>query len=247
MSESGSSFSRVWRCFAALAVLTLFGCSGETVADRYARALAAPDFDAAWALCAGAGPDRADCEQAVATRHARFDRCADIAEGVWREECRFAEAEHLSHAGDRAAALRACHASNFSVNCEQHVLDSLAMTLRDAPAVDVAAALEKLRPDINGKNSAFDFWRSWHRVRLAAGLPVSSEDCPDKKCRNAALAQARRETFDRLRVGCGTTPPTIGVTSPEVTGWIDRAWRERCCREGATCSPATVELANGAE
>ncbi|MDP2312624.1 MAG: hypothetical protein Q8P41_06940 [Pseudomonadota bacterium] len=222
--------------------------SGESTADHYARALAAADFDSAWALCAGAGPERADCEQAVVARHGRFDRCGAIAEGVWREECEFAEAEHLSRGGDRPAALRACHASNFSVNCEQHVLDGLAMTLRDATAADVAAAFATVRPDVTGKNSALDFWRSWHRIRLAAGLPVASEDCPDKTCRLALHAQVRREAFARLGGGgCTPTPPTIGATSPEVTRWIDRAWRERCCLEPGRCSPATVELADEPE
>ncbi|MES2640968.1 MAG: hypothetical protein V4850_15870 [Myxococcota bacterium] len=231
----------------AFALSLVLACSTPSVADHYARALTAPDFESGWALCAGAGAERADCEQGVITRHKRFDRCDTIAEGVWREECQFAEAEYLSHTGDRSAAMRACHASNFSVNCEQHVLDGLAMSLRDAPPAEVAAALVKVEPDIKGRNSALDFWRSWHRIRLAAGLLVSSEDCPDKTCRAAVRAQVRRETLDRLRGGCAATPPTLGATSPAVTTSIERVWRERCCTEGATCSPATVELANGAE
>jgi hypothetical protein len=231
----------------AFVLAFVLACSTPSVAEHYARAQAAPDFEAGWALCAGAGAERADCEQGVITRHERFDRCDAIAEGVWREECQFAEAEYLSHTGDRSAALRACHASNFSVNCEQHVLDGLAMSLRDAPAADVAAALVKVKPDITGRNTALDFWRSWHRIRLAAGLPVSAEDCPDKTCRAAVLAQVRRETFERLRGGCAATPPKLGATSPAVDSAIEAAWRERCCRDDSMCSPATVELANGAE
>lgn len=214
---------------------TLFfylACSTPSTADRYASALAAADFDTAWSLCAGAGTQRADCEQAVVARHARFDRCEAIEAGVWREECRFAEAEHLSGGGDRAAALRACHATTFSANCEQHVLDGLAMTLRDGPAADVASALATLGPDITGANSAIDFWRSWHRVRFEAGLALATEDCPDKICRAAVRAQVRREVSALLaRTGCGATPPTIGPVSPEVTRWIERVWRERCGTE----------------
>ncbi|MDP2305436.1 MAG: hypothetical protein Q8P18_05370 [Pseudomonadota bacterium] len=243
------------------ALLLFLACAAPSVADRYASALAAPDFDSAWALCAESGSARADCEQAVVTRHARFDRCGDIAAGVWREECQFAHAEHLTRAGDRPAALRACHASTFSVNCEQHVLDGLAMSLRESSAADVASALSILAPDMTGANSALDYWRSWHRVRLDAGLRVASEDCPDKTCRTAVRAQVRREVVDRLgRTGCASAPPAIGSTSEEVTRWIERVWRERCCAspsggppgapsgtQGAACGPAGVESAGRAE
>ncbi len=219
-------------------VLLAIGCATPSPVDQYAGARVAPDFEAGWALCAGAGVDRADCEQAISARFGRFDRCDAIEAGAWREECRFAEAEHLARAGDRPGAVRACQASRYVANCEQHVLDGLAMELREAPAADVATALVPLAPLLTGRNSKLDFWRSWHRVRLDAGLPLVLEACPDSVCSGALRAQVHRAVQARLdQAGCGETPPDLGGASPGVRLLVDRSWRERCCRERACLDP----------
>jgi hypothetical protein len=230
----------------ALLLVGLSACAPAPSGDAYGRALAAPDFDTAWALCASAGANRADCEQASAKRFAQFDACARIEAGVWQDECRFSEAEHLARQGDRAGALGACHTSRYSVNCEQHVLDSLAMQLRGSSATEVAAAFVALKGSVKGKNSELDFWRSWHRVRAQAGLPLDADACTVKKCRTAALLQVRKDVEDRVwRDGCGTAPPVFPGGSERVAGWSAEAWQARCCLAGTRCGD--IELADQTE
>jgi len=234
------------RVGAALLLVGFAACTSTPPGDAYGRALGAADFDTAWALCAAAGDNRADCEQASAKRFERFDACARIEPGVWQDECRFSEAEHLARQGDRLGALGACHTSRYSVNCEQHVLDSLAMQLRASPAADVNAAFIALKANIKGTNSELDFWRSWYRVRADAELPIEVAACPVKKCRKAAILQVRRAVEDRIwRDGCGAAPPVFPGGDERVAAWSAEAWQLRCCLPGTRC--ANVELAGETE
>ena len=226
-------------------LLFLLACT--TPAPTYADALHAADFEAGWASCAGVGADRADCEQAVSKRFGRFDRCDQI-EGVWRDECRFAEAEHLSRQKDRPGAIAACQTSKFVANCEQHVLDSLAMDLREQTTADVEAAYAVLGPGTTGKNTELDFWRSWHRLRLEAGLPMVAEACTAKMCQLAVRIEVQKRVHERIRRdGCGVSAPAFVGESPRISTWADETWRQRCCPEGVPCSGARVELAGQTE
>lgn len=175
-------------------VLLLPACTPPADSAHYAAALIAADYDVAWAECTAIrdSPDRGDCQQAAIMRFSRFEACGTVEAGTWKEECYFAAAEHLARAKDRMGALRVCKLSGFAVSCSQHVLDGLAMDLRDAPAGEVGAAWAALGGEGSGANAELDFWRSWHRVRIAAELPVDAAGCPEKTCRDAARAELRK-------------------------------------------------------
>jgi hypothetical protein len=211
--------------------LLALGCAAPAPGAAFAQSFAAADFLAAWDACAGIprALDRGDCQQAAIARFDQWDDCGRVEAGVWRDECAFAAAEHLARGGDRTGGLRACRATAFADNCDDHLLDSLAMDVRDGSVGAAAAAWTSIAPEVVAANGEFDFWRSYFRVRIAAQLPVDTEECPDKECRGAA----RREVelaFERMpKTECTSIEslPTWAAASM-TQQWASRALGKRC-------------------
>jgi hypothetical protein len=212
-------------------MLLLLACTppAPDAAAAYVAALSADTFEDAWAACEPlVDADLADCRQAVIQRFARFDRCEAVGVQPWASECRYAAAEHLARSGDRGAALAACKETTYTVNCEQHVFDGLAMSLKNAGAGEVAAAWGALGVESTGRNTELDFWRSWHRIRLDAGDPADPATCPHVRCRTALRAELRKRLGPRQRAnGCDAGP---GEWPAAVARLAADAWAELCRR-----------------
>lgn len=157
----------------------------------YTRALAAADGPSGWAVCAemADAQNRGDCETAVAASFGYFARCAEVAEGRWRDECWFEAAESQARAGERVEALGSCARSGFARQCQDHVLGMIAMGWIDRPLKEVAASFAAVRARLDDRNLPFLFWRHWFRNRIARGVPFALADCGDGACAGAAGAE----------------------------------------------------------
>jgi hypothetical protein len=206
-------------------MLALAGCARPDDAALFAEALAASGYDDGARACTGLSraSDRGDCAVAVIGRFAHWDACTDVETEVWREECWFAAAEQLAAQKDRAGALRACTRSRFVSNCDNHVLDGLAMDLRDGSIADAAVVYAGLATDVVAADGELDFWRSYFRLRLAAGLPLTVEGCPERTCRDAA----RKEVSRALEADPSCAPPAW-IGDDRVASWVAYARRSRC-------------------
>ncbi|MFN7144031.1 MAG: hypothetical protein ACK4YP_09660 [Myxococcota bacterium] len=213
----------------AVLTLALLACAPPSDAERYAGALAADTYDAAWAACAAivGAPDRADCMQTTSARFARFDGCDAIAEETWREECRFAEAEHLARTGDRAAAVRACGRTRYAKNCQSHVLDGLAMEVHAREVPEAAAALAALVPGLAAAQVQSEFWTGYFRIRMEKGLGIDPAACADRWCEAGARRSIRRVVGPMRRDRGDVPPPDFPwATSASAREEIARAWAE---------------------
>ena len=215
----------------------LLACASPPEA-RYVDALAAPDFDAAWAICADVpARDRGDCQQTTVTRFGRFEACDQVEAGVWRQECLFTAAEARARAADRPGALTACAKSTFVANCEQHVLEAMAMEYLTATPAALDAAWAEVEPLTQGKNAKLDLWRSWHRMRIQRGMPF--EKCTNKPCRTAMQLEVKRETLEVIhRSGCDPSALPWAPNS-DASRWADEPFRQRC---GAQAGPGGATL-----
>ncbi len=175
-------------------LLLLLACASPTTGERYAAATAAPDFEAGWTACGGIEDAdlRADCRQNVAVRFAKFDHCDQLPEGVWRQECWFAAAEHLARQKDRVGAIEVCAKTGFTRNCEAHVLDGLAMDVHTLPVTEAAAALAPLVPSLDIGHVAHEFWYSYFRIRIERGLPIDPAGCDPELCAGGARRAIQR-------------------------------------------------------
>jgi hypothetical protein len=209
-------------------ILLSLACSTPP-AGSYADALTAPTFEAAWAICATiAPPNRGDCQQVTVTRFENFEACEQVDPGVWREECLFTLAEARAHAADRAGALTACAKSKFTANCEQHVLEGMAMEYLQSSPAELDAAWTAVKPLTQGKNAELDLWRSWNRVRIQEGIPF--EKCPSKPCRTAQQVEVMRATEELLRRDSCDTFDVELVWEPnsDASRWAASVVRQRC-------------------
>ena len=76
-------------------------------------------------------------------------RCAEVDEGVWRDECHFLGAEHQRRRRDRGGAAALCaEAGRFSDDCGQHLWQTPVKVVVDQHlrSMDLAAALEDAAP-----------------------------------------------------------------------------------------------------
>lgn len=236
------------------------GCGGPSDAERYRQALATDaTFPVAWQTCAGivALPDRGDCQAAVTER---FDRrepadCEQIEHAVWRDECRFLLAERLGQAGELDGALAACLSSRFRRHCTWHLIEDAVELTLDQPDATAEQALEPFFARKAMPDAAFQFWRVRHRLKNAAGTPLSETDCEGLRfrddCRRALhlhvqtlLDELARGGAERVcaapagrRIMLGSTP-ALGP-GPLVED-AEQEWVARRCAPAPSAPPAAA-------
>lgn len=227
-------------CALALAASALTACD-RSAEDReaYTAGLRAPDLDAGLAACARVSDldRRGDCASAVIERFAAFERCGEVPEGRWRDECLFLGAEKTARTGDIRSALESCRASAFAEQCDDHVLGIWVMGLVDADPETVADGLAAFAPLLTAPRVDNQVWRSYFRNRIARDLPVDSGDCRDRTCRAAAQLEAAAAVRElQRRVGdatfcAGPVEYPAWAVAARTRRWVDEQ-RERGCAGG---------------
>ncbi len=210
-----------------LALVALLGCGPPTTAESYAAANAAPTFEAGWEACARIVDiaTRADCSQSVSARFERFDRCDQLPEGAWREECYFSAAEFMARRRDRVGAVGACQKTRYTRNCETHVLDGLAMEAHAGSLEDAQTALAPVRAVLDQAHVSHEFWYSFFRIRIDAGLPVETERCPDDFCVSGSRRAIMRVVDqDRKKAPDTPVPTYVWATTPGTQKAVATAW-----------------------
>lgn len=214
-----------------------------SAADRaaYTEGLRAQTQDAAWAACLRVSVDdlRGDCLGAVVERWSAYERCPELPEGRWRDECLFIASEQLGRRGDVEGAIRACRQSAYAAQCGDHVLGVYTMQHLQDDVPAIAAGFEQLRPLLVGPKAESQLWRSYFRNRLARGLPLDSSGCPDPTCTNAAemevsalVRELQRKEGDAVFCAPGWAAPAWAAAEP-LAGWVE-AQRRRGCSGEAT-------------
>ena len=225
---------RRWLAAGALGLVA--GCASST-SDRvaYTEALHAKDLEGAWGACGRVqDPDqRGDCEGSVAERFSAWDRCDQMDEGRWRDECHFMAAEDIGRHGDIAAALKACSASAYAEQCGDHVLGIWVMSHLQDDTAALSTSFAAFAPLLAGPRIENQFWRSYFRNRIARGLPIDASGCQDKACRGAAQVEtmaAIRELQDRTGPSfCASPPaPPVWATTDQTRRWVTNQITRGC-------------------
>lgn len=235
------------------ALVALLGCDDRTPAELYRDALRAETWESARAACLRLdGREEADCLLAAMEAHGRLeeDDCAAIPKGVWRDECLFLYAERVAKAGDVEAGLATCEGIGFGRECSFHLIREGARTVLRASMVD--AAQRSL--DYSGLTHAPDaerlFWKTWHRERLEAKIPLDPTECPNETCSTGArqtllltlngIARARGEGFcDGSMPENASSERVLWVKTAETDAWVAEYVDGECARrDGRRRGPA---------
>ncbi len=226
------------------------GCA-EPTSRTYIAALHASDWPSAEAGCRRIRPVplRAECLVAVMEAHEAIteERCEEVPDGKWQEECIFLLAEQEAAAGRMESAFAACNRTGFGRECAFHLVREGARAARDLPPAE--AAMWSVGWD--GLESAPDaatlFWKAWFREQLVAERPINPAECPNPACIGAArevlfttLASAAIADAGAMCI-TRTLSPLLGarllwesgpLTDRWVAGWTDKECGRRRIANG---------------
>ncbi len=207
----------------------LLACIDPSDASHAAAAERGVDLRAAEQHCR-AMSDRAEadaCRVRAMDRFRTFD-CDRVQASPWLEECRFLHAEQTARRHGVGAAAPLCRGTAWAARCAQHVLNLVAAAkVTDTPAAALAAWTEASALFGPDTSTEFDFWRTWHRMRLEAGLPLLPDACPDPSCRAGARAEMRLVARASVRAN-GCDAPLDAYESEDVRRWVEDFRREMC-------------------